>query len=81
MKSTYIILKGKGQRTLEAATRGTGQIPASVSLEVDEIGKSGLRDLRRDTNVIGIAPSMPMKLIEPRQGPRRWQPPGLSRGE
>ncbi|MET0203092.1 MAG: S8 family serine peptidase [Casimicrobiaceae bacterium] len=69
MKSTYIILKGKGQSTLEAATRGTGQIPASVSLEVDEIGKAGLRDLRRDTNVIGIAPSMPMKLIEPRQGP------------
>lgn len=69
MKSTYIILKGKGQGTLEAATRGTGQIPASVSLEVDEIGKADLRDLRRDTNVIGIAPSMPMKLIEPRQGP------------
>jgi subtilisin family serine protease len=68
MKSTYIILKGKGFETA-AAARAPGQAPAAVSLEVGEIGKQELRSLRRDTDVIGIAPSMPMKLIEPLQGP------------
>jgi subtilisin family serine protease len=72
MKSTYIVLKGKGHM-LGATTRGgataTGQAPASVSVEVNELGKQGLESLRHNTEVIGIAPAMPMKLIEPLEGP------------
>jgi subtilisin family serine protease len=69
MKSTYIVLKGKGHDMLGAGLRagaaGAGQPPASVSLEVNEMSKQELQGLRRNADVLGVAPAMPMKLIEP----------------
>jgi subtilisin family serine protease len=73
MKSNYIVLKAKGRGGLLGRGPGAGtageQPPASVTLEVNELGAQGVRSLRRDRDVIGIAPAMPMKLIAPLEGP------------
>jgi subtilisin family serine protease len=69
MKSTYIVLKAKGGRGAmvgpHAGAASTGQGPAQVSLEVAEVGPRDRQALRRDRDVVGVAPAMPMKLIAP----------------
>lgn len=74
LKETFVVLRNKAARTGDvfsgpmAAPRGAEAAdadPSSVSIEVEEIERSRIRQMTRDSDVVAIAPSMRMKLIEP----------------
>src|SRR4026209_639369 len=68
MKETQIILRvtGAGSR---GATRGDMAVPlggaADISIEVDSIDTSDIQKVARNRDVVCIAPSIPMTLIQP----------------
>ncbi len=58
----YIVL-----RNLEPPAKGVveDEPPISFAVEAHSLNSAGQRELRRDPQTIGIAPSIPIKLIEP----------------
>ena len=68
MKETHIILRvtGPGSR---GASRGDMAVPlggpADISIEVDSIDTSDIQKVTRNRDVVCIAPSIPMTLIQP----------------
>lgn len=79
-KSQYIILCDTLQADLGDPFSGRSSVPFSVPfgmgatpslgglgmrIEVEELNTSDIADLRRDPEVVSIAPSMPVRLIQP----------------
>jgi subtilisin family serine protease len=65
MKQTYVILRDLSARG--PAHRGEGdEAPAEIACEVAEADEREAADLRRDEQIMAIAPTMPMRLVRPR---------------
>ncbi|MBI4964409.1 MAG: S8 family serine peptidase [Desulfomonile tiedjei] len=72
MKEKYVILRKSGAFMTRSAFAGptalTLEMPLgapSLKMDVDEVTKKDIKLLQRDQGVLGAAPVMPMKLIEP----------------
>lgn len=71
MKEKHIILRGSrrpaGDIFLGPLSQpgSTEPVVGNVRVEVDDIDRNKISELTRNTDVIAIAPSIPMKLIEP----------------
>ena len=80
MKESFAILRIKPSHTRDVlfGARGpTAEIaaaPREVTVDVDQLTRSQLSALNRDTSVVAAAPAMPMKLIAPVNVPGVTQP-------
>lgn len=52
-----------------AGTRGSESTPASLQVDVEEIGLDEIPRLTRHRDVVAVAPSMPIMLVKPRSEP------------
>ncbi|HEY5707306.1 MAG TPA: S8 family serine peptidase [Terrimicrobiaceae bacterium] len=80
MKEKHIILRSPRSATRDVFRGGTAvfdplNTPAvEISVQVEEIGKNEVNALAREADVVCIAPSMPMKLVEPLSDDGQAQP-------
>jgi subtilisin family serine protease len=80
MKEEHIILRSPRRATRDVFRGGAPvfdplEVPAGeMSIQVNELSKNDITALANDANVVAIAPSMPMKLIEPIAGDGQAQP-------
>lgn len=71
MAQRHIVLRGSRASTrdiflgpLEGGVAGD-PAPVTVSVEIADIDRRELADVRREPNVVAVAPAVPMKLVEP----------------
>lgn len=72
MKDKHIILRSRSALTRDlflgrafSIPRATESLISGLTVEVDEVDRSQIAALSRHSDVVAIAPSMPMKLIRP----------------
>ena len=84
MKQKQIILRSvaRGSRDvfLGPAARPRGDEPAAVKVEVEDLDRRRRSELARHQDVLAVAPSMPMKLIEPVGGTAQPSAAGIAWG-
>jgi subtilisin family serine protease len=80
MKEKHIILRSPSPATRDVFRGGAAVFDAldrpsgRVSIEVEEISKNEIKALANEADVVAIAPTMPMKLIEPLMDNGQAQP-------
>ena len=70
MKEKQIILRSVGSSTRDEAAGATD----TLAVEVEEIDRKNIAAVARNADVVAVAPSMPMKLIEPVNVPGLAEP-------
>jgi hypothetical protein len=71
MKERHIILRSRRPATRDvfrggaAAFNAVDTPPGRVSIEVEDISKNEIKTLANEADVVAIAPTMPMRLIDP----------------
>ena len=80
MKERHIILRNPRARTRDVFQGGAAvfrelETPSvEISIQVEPVSKNEIKALANEADVVAIAPSMPMKLIEPIFGDGQVQP-------
>jgi subtilisin family serine protease len=72
MKEKHIVLRGSRVSTGDVFLGGAATLesaPVVLSVEVTEMDRKDLSQVRREADVVAVAPAVPMKLIEPREIP------------
>src|SRR5215471_10353799 len=71
MKEKHIILRSPRPATRDVFRGGAAAFdaldtpPGRVSIEVEDISKNEIKALANEADVVAIAPTMPMRLIDP----------------
>jgi subtilisin family serine protease len=80
MKEKHIILRNPRARTRDVFQGGAAVLreletpSVEISIQVEPVSKNEIKALANEADVVAIAPSMPMKLIEPISGDGQVQP-------
>ena len=72
MREKHIVLRGSRVSTGDVFLGGAStleSVPVVLSVEVADMDRKDLSQVRREADVVAVAPAVPMKLIEPRQMP------------
>lgn len=72
MREKHIVLRGSRVSTGDVFLGGGAALesaPVVLSVEVTDMDRKDLSQVRREADVVAVAPAVPMKLIEPRERP------------